>query len=68
MTLGCGIWLALQVRRRTRSYEKILGIDLSKKMIEEAQKRNSGNQIEYRISGLEEYDYPWKNEWGLCYI
>ncbi len=23
-------------------------------MIEEAQKRNSGNQIEYRISGLEE--------------
>lgn len=45
---------------------KILGIDLSKKMIEEAQKRNSGNQIEYRISGLEEYDYP-ENEWD-CVI
>ncbi|EPP4233672.1 class I SAM-dependent DNA methyltransferase, partial [Campylobacter coli] len=44
----------------------ILGIDLSKKMIEEAQKRNSGNQIEYRISGLEEYDYP-ENEWD-CVI
>src|SRR5699024_11336872 len=35
-------------------------------MIEEAQKRNSGNQIEYRISGLEEYDYP-ENEWD-CVI
>lgn len=29
-------------------------------------KRNSGNQIEYRISGLEEYDYP-ENEWD-CVI
>ena len=52
--------------QKNKELQKILGIDLSKKMIEEAQKRNSGNQIEYRISGLEEYDYP-ENEWD-CVI
>ena len=31
-------------------------------MIEEAKKRNAGEQIEYRVCGIEEYEYP-KNMW-----
>lgn len=27
-------------------------------MIEEAKKRNAEKQIEYRVCGIEEYDYP----------
>ena len=57
LDLGCGYGWHCKFAEE-QGATKILGIDLSKKMIEEAQKRNSGNQIEYRISGLEEYDYP----------
>ena len=42
------------------------GIDLSKKMIKEAQKRNTENVIQYRVCGIEEYEYP-KNMWD-CVI
>lgn len=63
--MGCGYGWHCKFAEE-QGATKILGIDLSKKMIEEAQKRNSGNQIEYRISGLEEYDYP-ENEWD-CVI
>lgn len=38
--------------------EQVLGLDLSKKMIEEAKKRNAKKQIEYRVCGIEEYEYP----------
>ena len=65
LDLGCGYGWHCKFAEE-QGATKILGIDLSKKMIEEAQKRNSGNQIEYRISGLEEYDYP-ENEWD-CVI
>lgn len=44
---------------------KILGIDLSRKMIEEAKKRNPGKQIEYRTCGIEEYEYP-ENMWDCA--
>ena len=45
---------------------RILGIDLSQKMIEEAKRRNAGTQIEYRVCGIEEYEYP-KKSWD-CVI
>lgn len=35
-----------------------MGLDLSRKMIEEAKKRNTEPRIEYRICGIEEYEYP----------
>ena len=37
---------------------RVLGIDLSEKMIREAKERNSAPQITYRVCGLEAYDYP----------
>jgi len=36
----------------------VLGIDLSRKMIEEARRRNGDSKIEYRVCGIEEYEYP----------
>ena len=35
-------------------------------MIEEAKKRNAGEQIEYRVCGIDEYEYP-ENAWD-CVI
>lgn len=40
----------------------MLGIDLSGKMIEEAKIRNAAEPIEYRVCGIEEYEYP-ENTW-----
>lgn len=40
----------------------VLGIDLSRKMIEEARRRNPDRRIEYRVCGIEEYEYP-ENAW-----
>lgn len=34
----------------------------SRKMIEEARKRNSGDTIVYRVCGIDEYEYP-QEEW-----
>jgi 2-polyprenyl-3-methyl-5-hydroxy-6-metoxy-1,4-benzoquinol methylase len=36
----------------------VLGLDLSQRMIEAAKMRNAEEQIEYRICGIEEYEYP----------
>lgn len=36
----------------------MLGIDISHKMLAEAQKRNADPKIEYRLCGIEDYDYP----------
>ena len=41
---------------------KVLGLDLSRKMIEEAKRRNAEKRIEYRVCGIEEYEYP-ENKW-----
>ena len=40
----------------------MLGLDLSQRMIEAAKMRNAEEQIEYRICGIEEYEYP-ENMW-----
>lgn len=41
---------------------RALGIDVSRRMIEEARRRNGGEGIEYRVCGIEEYEYP-ENAW-----
>ena len=37
--------------------EEVLGIDVSVRMIEEAEKRNADSRITYRTGSLEEYEY-----------
>lgn len=38
--------------------KQVLGIDLSEKMIREANEKNADPKITYRVCGLDEYDYP----------
>lgn len=38
--------------------DQVLGIDISERMIREAEKRNADAGIIYRVCGIEEYDYP----------
>lgn len=57
LDLGCGYgWHCMYAA--SRKAEKILGIDQSKGMIEEARKRNKHERIHYEVCGLEEYEYP----------
>lgn len=61
LDLGCGYgWHCKFAEEQGAS--RILGIDLSQKMIEEAERRNSGKKICYRVCGIDEYEYP-ENEW-----
>ena len=61
LDLGCGYgWHSKFAEEQGAS--RILGIDLSQKMIEEAERRNSGKKICYRVCGIDEYEYP-ENEW-----
>ncbi|XCP86468.1 class I SAM-dependent methyltransferase [Roseburia hominis] len=36
----------------------VLGLDLSERMIGEARKRNSADNVTYKVCGVEEYEYP----------
>lgn len=57
LDLGCGYgWHSKYAV--TNGAKEVLGIDQSYKMIEEAKKRNFDNKITYKVSNLEEYDYP----------
>ena len=57
LDLGCGYgWHCAFAA--DQGAEQVLGLDLSRKMIEEAKKRNAKKQIEYRVCGIEEYEYP----------
>ncbi len=57
LDLGCGYgWHCKFAAEQGAAH--VLGIDLSTKMIEEAEKRNTQNQIEYRVCGIEQYEYP----------
>ena len=61
LDLGCGYgWHCKFAAEQGAAH--ILGLDLSRKMIEEATKRSGEDQIEYRICGVEEYEYP-ENRW-----
>lgn len=65
LDLGCGYgWHCRYASQQ--GAERILGIDLSSKMIEEARQRNSGRNITYHVCGIEEYEYP-ENTWD-CVI
>ena len=61
LDLGCGYgWHCTFAAEQ--GAVRVLGLDLSEKMIEEAKKRNAGEQIEYCVCGIEEYEYP-ENMW-----
>lgn len=61
LDLGCGYGWHCKFAAEQGAV-RVLGLDLSRKMIREAQKRSAGTQIEYRVCGMEEYEYP-KNRW-----
>lgn len=65
LDLGCGYgWHCAYAARQGAL--QVLGLDLSRRMIEEAKKRNTERQIEYCVCGIEEYAYP-ENTWD-CVI
>lgn len=57
LDLGCGYGWHCKFAAEQGAIQ-VLGIDLSRKMIEEAEKRNMEARIQYRICGIEEYEYP----------
>ena len=57
LDLGCGYGWHCQYAAE-QGAEQVLGIDLSEKMIAEANTRNADERITYRVCGLEEYEYP----------
>ena len=61
LDLGCGYGWHCKFAAG-QGAAQILGLDLSRKMIEEAKKRNTDPLIQYRICGIEEYEYP-ENTW-----
>lgn len=61
LDLGCGYGWHCSFAVNQGAIQ-VLGIDLSRRMIAEAKKRNPKEQIEYRVCGIEEYEYP-ENTW-----
>lgn len=57
LDLGCGYGWHCKFAAE-QGAAQVLGLDLSYKMIEQAKRRNKENQIEYRVCGIEEYEYP----------
>ena len=63
LDLGCGYgWHCAYAVRKGAA--EVRGIDSSRRMIEEAQKRNSDNRIQYQVCGAEDYSYP-ANEYDI---
>ena len=65
LDLGCGYGWHCKFSVE-QGAKRVLGIDLSRKMIDEAKTRNYDEKIIYRVCGLDEYEYP-ENEWD-CVI
>ena len=57
LDLGCGYGWHCQFAVQ-RGAAKVLGLDGSMRMIEEARARNAAPNICYQVCGLEEYSYP----------
>lgn len=57
LDLGCGYGWHCKFAQE-QGAARVLGLDLSRRMIETARRRNAGARIEYRVCGLEEYEYP----------
>lgn len=57
LDLGCGYgWHCMYAVRHGAS--RVLGIDLSEKMLETARRKNSDSRIEYRRAAMEDLDFP----------
>ncbi len=57
LDLGCGYgWHCRYAAEQGAA--SVLGIDQSRKMIAAAQRKNAAAGIEYRVCGLQEFDYP----------
>lgn len=65
LDLGCGYGWHCKFSAE-QGASRVLGIDLSEKMIAEAKNRNGGDRIVYRNCGIDEYEYP-ENAWD-CVI
>ncbi len=61
LDLGCGYGWHCKFAADQGAIQ-VLGLDLSQKMINKAKRRNGSNQIQYRVCGIEEYEYP-ENTW-----
>lgn len=61
LDLGCGYGWHCKFAVEQGAIQ-VLGLDLSRKMIDEAEKRNKSSQIQYRVCGIEDYEYP-ENMW-----
>ncbi|MCI9077931.1 MAG: class I SAM-dependent methyltransferase [Lachnospiraceae bacterium] len=57
LDLGCGYGWHCKFAAE-QGATQVLGLDLSQKMINEAERRNKADQIQYHVCGIEEYDYP----------
>jgi len=60
LDLGCGYGWHCRYAADNGA-ESVLGIDLSRLMLDKAREMNSGSTIEYRQCDIEEYDYPAGN-------
>lgn len=61
LDLGCGYgWHCRWAREQ--GAERVLGIDLSERMLQKARHINGKDGITYRLCGIEEYEYP-AEEW-----
>ena len=63
LDLGCGYGWHCKFAA-DQGAVKVLGIDLSEKMLEQAAQRNQDVKIQYRHCGLEAYEYP-ENAWDV---
>ena len=62
LDLGCGYgWHCRYALEQGAA--RVLGLDISENMLDEARKRG-GEGIEYRLCGIEDYEYP-QEEWDL---
>ena len=61
LDLGCGYGWHCKYAAEQGAAE-VLGVDLSRRMLEEAQARNFSPEITYRVCGIEAYEYP-ANRW-----
>lgn len=63
LDLGCGYGWHCQYAA-DQGAVKVLGIDLSEKMLEQAERRNRNGKIRYRHCGIEAYEYP-ESVWDI---
>lgn len=57
LDLGCGYGWHCKFAAE-KGAAQVLGIDLSRRMLAEAERHNADERIVYRCCGLEEYEYP----------